>query len=526
MSGLYPMTTENNIDIKIHFHDTSYIRLQCLGNVGILESIGEYFSFFVSGYRFQPKYKAGVWDGKIRMLNLQTRLLPFGLLPRLIRYLSAHEIEFEVDDTLKQMANTSIIADDIEAFCVDDLKLPFEPYDYQVDSVLQVVKNGRRIIKSPTGSGKSLIQYIASRWLLDKEGFQKILITVPTVNLITQLKSDFEDYAQNDPDYYKDQVLIIGGDNRVKPADLKKAKIVISTWQSVYKKEASWFNGNFDVIFSDECHTMTGQAAKQIIEKSSEVLVKIGYTGTVANNFENEMILTGLFGEIYTTTTTADLIKSGINSDVDIKCVRVTHKHNGELKKLTYQQEMNYLLNIDERNEFISKVATKLKGNTLILFQRHSQADAIEKIIRESGRTLYRVDGKVKSEDREHARKSVELLDTQTEESAIILASYPTFQAGINIKNLHNIIFASPTKSMIRIIQSIGRVLRTHHSKDKAIVVDIFDDFEYNGKNKNHTMVHFLERYSIYKQGKFNTTVGNGITIDVSGISLDILLSE
>jgi superfamily II DNA or RNA helicase len=187
---------------------------------------------------------------------------------------------------------------------------------------------------------------------------------------------------------------------------------------------------------------------------------------------------------------------------------------------------MKYLLNIEERNEFISKVATKLKGNTLILFQRHSQADAIEKIIRESGRTLYRVDGKVKSEDREHARKSVELLDTQTEESAIILASYPTFQAGINIKNLHNIIFASPTKSMIRIIQSIGRVLRTHHSKDKAIVVDIFDDFEYNGKNKNHTMVHFLERYSIYKQGKFNTTVGNGITIDVSGISLEILLLE
>ena len=114
------------------------------------------------------------------------------------------------------------------------------------DSVLTSVKTGRRIIKSPTGSGKSLIQYITARWLLDKAGFQKILITVPTVNLITQLKSDFEDYAQNDSEYYSDQVLILGGESRVKPADLKNAKIVISTWQSVYKKDAAFFNNNFE----------------------------------------------------------------------------------------------------------------------------------------------------------------------------------------------------------------------------------------------------------------------------------------
>lgn len=512
---LYTMI-EQESTLRIRFHDTSYVRLECERGLGLLESISDYFAFFASGYRFQPKYKAGVWDGRIRLFNLNTKLLPYGLMPRLIKYLIAHEVEFEVDDTLKTMVDTDTTIDDIEQFCVDDLKLPFEPYDYQVESVLNCIKNGRRIIKSPTGSGKSLIQYIAARWLLDRGGFSKILITVPTVNLITQLKSDFEDYAVDDDSYYKDDVVIIGGDSRVKPSDLKRAKIVISTWQSVYKKDADWFNNNFDVIFSDECHTMTGQAAKQIIEKSSQVLVKIGFTGTVANNFENEMILVGLFGDIYTTTTTEELIKAGINSDVDIKCIRIIHNHSGELQKLKYQEELDYIITNSTRNNFIAKLAYKMKGNTLILFQKHSQADALYHALQQYDKPVFRVDGKIKASDREAARKAVEGVDTMKGDGSIILASYPTFQAGVNIKNLHNIIFASPTKSMIRILQSIGRVLRTHHSKDKAIVVDVFDDFQVNGKKKNHTLIHFLERYSIYKQGKFNTNIGSGISINVN----------
>lgn len=500
-------------DIKICFHDTSYVRLMPQEhNPSLLESVSEYFSFYAEGYRFQPKYKAGIWDGKIRLFERNNNLLPYGLLAHLIRYLKIHEIDFEIDSTLKEMVDDTVTVDDIQAFCSDELKLPFEPYDYQVDSVLTSVKTGRRIIKSPTGSGKSLIQYITARWLLDKAGFQKILITVPTVNLITQLKSDFEDYAQNDSEYYSDQVLILGGESRVKPADLKNAKIVISTWQSVYKKDAAFFNNNFDVIFSDECHTMTGQAAKSIIEKSSNVLVKLGFTGTVSNNFQGEMILKGLFGEIYQTTTTADLIEAGINSDVDIKCVRI--KHNLSDTKMSYQDELTYIVNNEKRNRFISQIADKTKGNTLILFQRHDQADEIERLVKEiSNKPVYRVDGKVKSDLRESARKQTEEYDTSDGGGVIIIASYPTFQAGVNIKNLHNIILASPTKSAIRLFQSIGRVLRKHHTKDKAIVVDVFDDFQYKGKRKNHTMIHFLDRYSMYKQGKFNTTIGNGIEI-------------
>lgn len=501
-------------EVFIDFLNTSYIKILS-DDHGILESISTFFSFYAEGYKFQPKYKAGMWDGRIKLFDLRNKTLPYGLLANLVKYLQANEIDYKISDSLVNITREDVSSDDIVAFCDDVLKLPFEPYDYQVESVLNIIKSGRRIVESPTGSGKSLIQYIAARWLLDVEGFKRILITVPTINLVSQLKSDFKDYAVDDEDYYEESVIKYEG-KRVATNEWKASKVVISTWQSVYKKDEEFFNGNFDVLFSDECHTMSGIAASSIVSKSTDVMVKIGFTGTVANNVSNEMVLTGLFGPKYKTTTTEQLINSGINSDVVIKCIKLQHAGTIEkATKLKYAEEMTYLLNSQPRNEFIVKVAERMKGNTLILFQQHAQADMLEQILSNTQKKVYRVDGKVKAADRESARQSVEETNIEEEDGVIILASYPTFQAGVNIKNLHNIIFASPTKSMIRILQSIGRVLRKHHTKDRAVVVDIFDDFGFKSKRKNHTLMHFLERYSIYKKGKFDTTVGNGVTITI-----------
>ena len=83
------------------------------------------------------------------------------------------------------------------------------------------------------------------------------------------------------------------------------------------------------------------------------------------------------------------------------------------------------------------------------------------------------------------------------------MASYGTFSTGINIKNLHNVIFASPSKSRIRNLQSIGRVLRKGDNKTQAVLYDISDDCTKNSI-KNYTLNHLIERVKIYNEENFN----------------------
>jgi superfamily II DNA or RNA helicase len=90
---------------------------------------------------------------------------------------------------------------------------------------------------------------------------------------------------------------------------------------------------------------------------------------------------------------------------------------------------------------------------------------------------------------------------TETQNNAIIVASLGTFSTGINIRNLHNIIFASPSKSQIRVLQSIGRGLRKSTRNTK--VYDIADDLHWK-TNKNYTLNHAAERIKIYSKEKFD----------------------
>ena len=95
------------------------------------------------------------------------------------------------------------------------------------------------------------------------------------------------------------------------------------------------------------------------------------------------------------------------------------------------------------------------------------------------------------------------VIDEIKESDAIIVASYGTFSTGVNIRNLHNIIFASPSKSRVRNLQSIGRGLRLGENKEQAVLFDVADDFRI-GKFANFTLKHFAERVKIYDEEKFN----------------------
>jgi superfamily II DNA or RNA helicase len=215
------------------------------------------------------------------------------------------------------------------------------------------------------------------------------------------------------------------------------------------------------------------------------------------------LAIEGLFGPVKQVTTTKDLMEKKLLSNLEIDCILLTYPD--EISKtvagLPYQEEIDWIVSCDGRNSLISKLACSMKGNTLVLFQfveKHGKP-LFEKIKTDAGdtRKVFYVSGETDGEVREDIRQI-----TEQEDNAIIVASYGTFSTGINIRSLRNIIFASPSKSRIRVLQSIGRQLRKSERKDKARLYDIADDLHWKSK-KNHTLKHFIERVKIYNEESF-----------------------
>jgi hypothetical protein len=80
----------------------------------------------------------------------------------------------------------------------------------------------------------------------------------------------------------------------------------------------------------------------------------------------------------------------------------------------------------------------------------------------------------------------------------ILLASYGTLAVGVNIRNLHNLIFCHPFKGRILNLQSIGRILRKSNSKNIVYLYDLCDDYR-KGKKVNHAYKHATARLEIYE---------------------------
>ena len=230
---------------------------------------------------------------------------------------------------------------------------------------------------------------------------------------------------------------------------------------------------------------------------------RIGTTGTLDGTKTHRLVLEGLFGTVRKVTTTKELMDAKHLAEFNIKCLLLRHGESicQAAKSFTYQQEIEYLVLNEARNKFIANLAVSLEGNTLVLFQyvdKHGKI--LHRLISDKvgiDRTVFFVSGETEVEVREAIRGIVE-----KETNAIIVASFGTFSTGINIKNLHNIIFASPSKSRIRTLQSIGRGLRISDTKDAATLFDIADDMRWKSR-ENYTLKHFAERIRIYSEEKF-----------------------
>jgi superfamily II DNA or RNA helicase len=229
---------------------------------------------------------------------------------------------------------------------------------------------------------------------------------------------------------------------------------------------------------------------------------RVGTTGTLDGTKTHKLVLEGLFGKVYKTTTTKKLIESNQLADLKIFAVilRYPEEVRRDNKNNTYQEEMDFLVQYYPRNKFIRNLALDQNGNTLVLFQyveKHGKALYDMILQKAEDRKVFFIYGGTETQQRENARKI-----TEGEKNAIIIASFGTFSTGINIRNLHNIIFASPSKSRIRNLQSIGRGLRIGDNKTKCKLYDIGDDLSWKSK-KNYTLLHMVERIKIYADEDF-----------------------
>lgn len=478
--------------IKVKLKDYSMLTIAC--DRSISNELSDYFSFFVPGYKFMPAFKARVWDGKIRLFNQLTGELNSGLYIYLIKFCEerGYQLDTEESDYGFPFMLDKINPDLLKEF-YGHLKLPFDPREYQHDAVSVALQRKRAILVSPTGSGKSFIMYLLMRHIMGTDK-GKILIIVPTTSLVEQLWNDFSDYGY---DSEKRVHKIYSGKDKT-----TDKRVIISTWQSIYKFPKKWFE-QFDAVFGDECHGFKSKSLSSIMNKSTEAKYRFGLTGTLDGTQTHKLVLEGLFGPVYQVTMTKKLQDDGTLAPLDITILMM--KYSEETRQLhtnnDYQKEIDFLIHHEKRNKFIRNLALSQKGNTLVLYQRvDAHGKPLFDMIRDKAdinRKVFFVSGNVETEDREAIRKIVE-----TQKDAIIVASLGTFSTGINIRNLHNIIFASPSKSQIKVLQSIGRGLRKSDDGSTTQLFDIADDLNWK-KKANFTLRHSAERVKIYTKEEF-----------------------
>ena len=483
--------------IRVGLVNHSYMAIE--SNPAQEQELREYFSFFVPGHKFMPAFKKRVWDGKIKLYNQVTKQLNVGLYHHLRKFCADRFYPLQIVDSYEwgtPTAKNKINHPELVKF-LGGLNTPFETREYQYDAISHAVENRRAILLSPTGSGKSFIIYNIMRWF-EKNENGKILVVVPTTSLVEQMYKDFSEYGYDVENHCH---MVYSG--KEKNTD---KRVIISTWQSIYKFPREWFE-QFHCIFGDEVHLFKAKSLSTLMDKCVNANYRFGTTGTLDGTETNKLVLEGLFGPVFKVTTTVKLQESKELADLDIKVLLLRYP-NDECAKLngkTYQEEVDYIVTCEKRNRFITNLTVDQKGNTLVLFQfveKHGKVlfDMIRDAVGEDRKVFY-VSGEVDASDREQIRGIVE-----KQKDAIIVASLGTFSTGINIRNLHNIVFATPSKSQVKVLQSIGRGLRKSDDGSVTKLFDIADDFHMKGY-RNFTLRHSAERIKIYTKEGFKYKV-------------------
>jgi superfamily II DNA or RNA helicase len=350
--------------------------------------------------------------------------------------------------------------------------------DYQSQAILNVIKYGRGLVIMPTRSGKTLVMY----GLAENIKMKKMLIVVPNIQLVKQFKKDFIEYGW-DPN----EISAFSGFE--KNPNLN-ATIIVANSQYLLKHYKEL--GNFDTIFIDEVHTTFNPNTKiGKLLSQYPTLNKVGFTGTLPDDKINEYKIKGEIGSICYSLEITSLQDKNYLANVKIYPIQFIHKKKVKFIPESVEDftkrfiwETDIINDNKTSNEKIVKIASKLKGNTLILFDRVEHGKKLFELL-ESDNKCY-VDGSVKLDEREEIREKM-----SKKNNCITVANTKCFSTGITLKQIQNIVFSMNGKGTTKIIQSIGRGLEKN--KNHINLIDIFHNYKYSSE-------HFEERCILYKK--------------------------
>ncbi len=467
---------------ELVLNDPLHVKLET-DNWEYLREVKEHFSHFVDGYKYMAKYKCGQWDGKISLFNSMYRTIPYGLTLELIKYHKREwgELPYNISDDVKSMFVG------IKPDYRKDLK--FEPYDYQDDCISSCIRTSKGIIRSATASGKSLMISYVQKALWEKNLINKGIIIVPSVGLVTQFYDDMYDYGID--------MDLVGrvGDNW-KEWD---RPITISTWQSL--KNVPEKMTEMDSVIVDEVHGAKAQVLSELLKQSPNARWRFGFTGTMPSSMLEQYQVCSYLGPVIKEYGSVELAKLGYVAECKINMVYIDYQNNPPSKS-TYNEVKDFVFHNRFRMGVIKNIIHRTNGNILLLVGKvEDEGEALKEVLAQDNNLRdYEVEflsGRDSADDREKWRKYMD-----SGRNIILIATYGIFQQGINIKSLSNLILASPFKSKIRVLQSIGRTLRLHaDKKDGALIWDICDNVKHLSKHSDTRLKHYsMEGFEIVEK--------------------------
>jgi len=480
---LVNISQHNPMLIKINTEDINY-----------LDDIKDIFTERVEGFQFMPQYRSGGWNGTTCMIHKFQNTMPYGLLFDFIREhrkcFPRHKLT--VDPEVKEIFKGPKF--------IPRYNLSLYPRNYQKESIRACLDYTKGIIRSATASGKSLVISYIVKTLLEREksGVKNAIIIVPTITLVEQFFGDMMEYGI--PEDYIGRV-----HGKSKQWD---QPITISTWQTLKNNHDQLTNYNCVIV--DEVHQSKAFQLKKILVKSVRAKYRLGFTGTMHSGVLDNWNTKSFLGPILKEYPSGLLADKGFISKCNVNVLNLEYK--GEAYEGTYDEVKDEVFTNSFRISLINDLVDRLDHNVLLLVGKVEKEGDYLKDILSTNKEVVFLSGRDSVEVREEWRERM-----KHRKDVALIATYGIFQQGINIPNLKYIILASPFKSKIRVLQSIGRALRTHADKENgAYIFDLHDHTTFFEK-------HGDVRYRYYDSEKFHISeylFEEGDTIDVDKIEI------
>lgn len=465
------------------------------------------------GYKFNPLYKKKLWDGYIKFISGAS--LPIGSYEYLRQMCEKHKFELSLNG-VETLWDNEITLESFTEWCYDFFEGRMEMRDYQIESAYNILKYRLSISEITTGGGKTLVCFMVFAYLYEMQKIHgKVLMIVPSVQLVLQGYKDFTEYNSSRLPLKVGLVCegqVLCGDEN----------IVIGTYQSLVKfveNDPDFFK-TVEVAVVDETHKLPAKSIKTIMEQLWHCDYRFGVTGTLPKDTSAEYLtLLAYLGPKVTDIKAKELQERGYISTCDIVQILLDyasdegkaslasatkHLRSSGKGQEAFSLERNFIMENQKRFAYVTGLIQRCTKNTLVLFHHIDYGKRLYTRLKEilPMRKIYYIDGSTAKETRETIIAEM----NKANDGSLLIASYQTLSTGVSCNQISNVIFTESYKSLFMVIQSIGRALRLKDkedaSKNKAIIIDLADDFRTTGYS-NYTYLHALERRKLYKQYEY-----------------------